>query len=164
MLDGGKPNDRPRYYLKRRKPLRRSQKPLSRTTPLRRSPLRRVKGASSPGPQKSPTRPSQHYELLLDGALKVFPDGREVCTDTPQGWALYKDRIRQMVEWQNGLCCLCAKPLRVVAATFEHEAGRGFNGAHRDDRILDNEGRPINGAAHFSCNNSKGSRRVQYAC
>jgi hypothetical protein len=51
--------------------------------------------------------------------------------------------------------------LRLEDATFEHEAGRGHGGGHRDDRIIVN-GKNINGAAHRSCNGQKASRRINY--
>jgi len=49
--------------------------------------------------------------------------------------------------------------MSVEQATFEHSAGRGFNSSHRDDRIVDEEGNEMNGAAHWDCNGAKGSRR-----
>jgi hypothetical protein len=45
--------------------------------------------------------------------------------------------------------------------TFEHEAGRGMNGGHRDDRI-EKDGKWYNGAAHLWCNNLKSGKRMNY--
>jgi hypothetical protein len=29
---------------------------------------------------------SLRYETLLDGAVRIYPDGREVCQDSKPGW------------------------------------------------------------------------------
>lgn len=104
-------------------------------------------------------------------AFKTFPDGREVCytvgsvKQSLKGRKEYRRRIEQMLARQRGICCLhghapmCLGLLALEEATFEHENGRG--GGKRDDRI-EVEGRWINGAAHYSCNNWKGSRRIDY--
>jgi hypothetical protein len=98
----------------------------------------------------------------VDGVL-IFPDGREVCDKKSlQGREEYKRRIWQMRIRQKGICCLCGLPLRRDEATFEHQAGRGMNGSHRDDRIVV-DGKPQNGAAHVLCNAMKGSRRMRYS-
>lgn len=62
---------------------------------------------------------------------------------------------------QKGLCCLCSLPLVRDEATFEHQDGRGMGGSRRDDRI-EKDGQLYNGAAHFLCNNAKGSQRINY--
>lgn len=95
-------------------------------------------------------------------AVRVYPDGREVCNlATQAGKDEYKKRTREMVERQDNRCCLCYQPLRKEEATFEHEAGRGMGGGHRDDRIVA-DGRWVNGAAHSWCNSQKGSKRGTY--
>lgn len=99
---------------------------------------------------------SLRYETILDGAVRVYPDGREVCTDTPQGWREYKRRVGVMVERQEHRCCLCKRRLSVGNATFEHQRRRGMHAAFRDDRIEDMRGEPMNGAAHWVCNGVKG--------
>lgn len=99
-------------------------------------------------------------------AVIVYRDRREVCNrDVVSGKAEYERRITLMWERQNHTCCLCLQSMRREAATFEHEAGRGHGGGHRDDRITFWDGtkqRWINGAAHASCNGEKGSKRVSY--
>lgn len=100
--------------------------------------------------------------------LRVYPGGREVIdTKHPRGRALYRERKEKMLARQGGICCLsrtcptCPGRIRKIQeATFEHEAGRG--GGKRDDRIEDEHGNPINGAAHWLCNAWKGSRRIAY--
>ena len=100
--------------------------------------------------------------------VRVFKDGREACNLLIKaGKDEYARRIREMWERQGKMCCLygrvegCPGKLALAEATFEHEAGRGHGGGHRDDRILVN-GKYINGAAHFICNSKKGSVRIDY--
>src|ERR1700677_4595297 len=98
-------------------------------------------------------------------AVRIFADGREVCTDTPAGWEEYRSRKRKMWERQNKICCLvnhcptCTGRMRWADTTFEHEAGRGAGGSKRDDRIEVN-GKRVNGAAHHWCNAWKMSRNI----
>jgi hypothetical protein len=99
---------------------------------------------------------SQHFELILDGAVRRYRDGREVCVDSPAGWREYKRRVEVMVLRQNHRCCLCNRKLGVSNATFEHQRRRGMGAAWRDDRIVDEVGSPKNGAAHWVCNSEKG--------
>jgi hypothetical protein len=129
---------------------------------VKRSTSRSTKPAT-PKANRSRTRPSLRYALSDDGALITYPDGREVCTNTPQGWALYKQRTLEMARRQGWLCCICTSwvhPMNCRSVTFEHSAGRGMDAAHRDDRIVDEKGQPMNGAAHKICNGEKGSRRA----
>jgi hypothetical protein len=95
------------------------------------------------------------FELILDGAVRVYPDGREVCQDSPAGWKEYKRRVEAMLLRQGGRCCLCGKRLALSQATFEHQRRRGMGAAWRDDRIK-KDGQPWNGAAHWICNSEKG--------
>ena len=99
---------------------------------------------------------SQHYELIMDGAVRRYSDGREVCQDSPAGWREYKWRVAVMVQRQGHRCCLCNRRLALGIATFEHQRRRGMGAAWRDDRIVDAEGNWINGAAHWICNGEKG--------
>ena len=93
---------------------------------------------------------SQHYDTILEGAVRRYQDGREVCQDNRQGWAEYKRRIEQMLGKQNFRCGLCGKRLNLADATFDHSRRRGMGSAFRDDR-------PKNGcAAHWVCNSEKG--------
>ena len=98
---------------------------------------------------------SLRYEVILGGAVRRFPDGREVCQDNAAGWRLYASRVREMVERQGKRCCLCNRRLAPSQATFEHQRRRGMGAAFRDDRI-EKDGLPWNGAAHWVCNGLKG--------
>lgn len=110
-------------------------------------------------------------------AIKICDDGREVCNlKTAAGKAEYLSRIEQMAERQHWVCgCGCGNGMYVTKnsengifqrysiATFDHQDGRGANGAHRDDRILrpDSDGKliPYNRALTLNCNIRKGSKR-----
>lgn len=98
---------------------------------------------------------SLRYSTILDGAVRVYSDGREVCQDSPAGWREYKRRVEMMVRRQNYRCCLCNRPLSLANATFEHQRRRGIGAAWRDDRIT-KDGQDWNGAAHWVCNREKG--------
>jgi hypothetical protein len=98
---------------------------------------------------------SQHFELILDGAVRRYRDEREVCQDSPAGWREYKRRVETMVRRQNFRCCLCKRRLGLSQATFEHQRRRGMGAAWRDDRIM-KDGQEWNGAAHWVCNSEKG--------
>ena len=87
---------------------------------------------------------------LIAAAPRVYPDGREVCTDSSAGWKEYKRRVEAMLLRQGGRCCLCGKRLALSQATFEHQRRRGMGAAWRDDRA------DCNGAAHWVCNSEKG--------
>ena len=99
---------------------------------------------------------SLRYTTILSGAVRVYPDGREVCVDSPAGWREYKRRVEAMLLRQNYRCCLCGRRLALSQATFEHQRRRGAGGAWRQDAILDKDGNPINGAAHWVCNSERG--------
>jgi hypothetical protein len=98
---------------------------------------------------------SQHYEIILDGAVRRYRDGREVCQENAAGYREYARRVELMVQRQNHRCCLCNRRLSLAQATFEHQRRRGMHAAFRDDRI-EKEGQPWNGAAHWVCNSEKG--------
>lgn len=98
---------------------------------------------------------SQHYELILDGAVRRYSDGREVCQENSKGWTEYTRRIGLMVQRQNYRCCLCKRRLSAGNATFEHQRRRGMGAAFRDDRIR-KDGEDWNGASHWICNAEKG--------
>ena len=91
-------------------------------------------------------------------AVHVFPCGREVCSDTPAGRTEYKRRTLQRAEEQGWICRICGLAMNPYSVTLDHEAGRGMNAGHRDDRIF-KDGKPYNAAVHFWCNGAKGSRR-----
>jgi hypothetical protein len=107
--------------------------------------------------QRSRDYPDQslRYETILDGAVRVYPSGRQVCQDSPAGWREYKRRVKAMLERQNHRCCLCGGILRAGNGTFEHQRRRGMGAAWRDDRIT-KDGQDWNGAAHWVCNSVKG--------
>jgi hypothetical protein len=98
---------------------------------------------------------SLRFQTICDGAVRVYPDGREVCQNSADGWREYKRRVKVMVIRQGYRCCLCNRPLCVGNATFEHQRRRGMGAAWRDDRI-ERDGVDWNGAAHWVCNSEKG--------
>jgi hypothetical protein len=98
---------------------------------------------------------SLRYTTLLDGAVRVYPDGREVCQNSKAGWIEYKRRVKVMLQRQGHRCCLCNRPLALGNATFEHQRRRGMGAAWRDDRIT-KDGQDWNGAAHWMCNSNRG--------
>lgn len=106
--------------------------------------------------------PSWRWTLICGGAVKKYSgDGREVCNDrTKAGTNEYKRRRHEMWRRQKGLCCLCGEYIIEGQETFEHTDGRGSGGSRRDDRIVDDDGSWMNGAAHQKCNSTKGSRRI----
>jgi hypothetical protein len=106
--------------------------------------------------KREPKGPSLRYELICHGSVRAYPDGREVCQDSPAGWKEYKRRVEAMLLRQEGRCCLCGERLALWDATFEHQRRRGLHAAFRQDAIFDKEGNPINGAAHWTCNAQKG--------
>lgn len=102
-------------------------------------------------------KPSLRYELICDGAVRQYPDKREVCCDTAKGHVEYKRRIAVMAMRQHNVCGL--GPHLLYNATFGHDLGRGMNAGHRDDRIVDENDNPLNHAECFTCNGAKGSVR-----
>lgn len=110
--------------------------------------------------------PSLRYELICGGCVREYPDKRQVCCDTADGKREYNRRIQEMRLRQHGICCLlgkvksCKGLMSAEEATFEHGEPRRMGAAFRDDRIWDENGDPMNGAAHGWCNREKGSRRI----
>jgi hypothetical protein len=101
--------------------------------------------------------PSLRYELIGDGAVRRYPDGREVCVDSYAGRREYLKRLELMLKRQEWKCCLCGKQIRSRDdATFEHQRRRRLAGAFRNDATADADGNPINGAAHWICNHERG--------
>lgn len=98
---------------------------------------------------------SLRYQMILDGAVRVYADGREVCQNSKAGWLEYNRRVKLMWERQGRRCSLCNRPLALGNATFEHQRRRGMGAAWRDDRIT-KDGQDWNGAAHWICNGDKG--------
>lgn len=109
-----------------------------------------------PIPRSRDYRPeSLRYTTILDGSVRVYKDGREVCQDSAAGWREYKRRVEAMLLRQEGRCSLCRKRLALNQATFEHQRRRGIGAAWRDDRIT-KDGKDWNGASHWICNSEKG--------
>ena len=101
----------------------------------------------------------QKPNRLPKPAIKVYPDGREVCNmSTPLGRGEYFGRLGEMVERQMYVCALCPSD---DGAYFDHEAGRGAGGGLRDDRIVV-DGHWQNAALCYSCNQEKGSKRYHW--
>lgn len=98
-------------------------------------------------------KPSLRYTLICDGAVRQYPNQREVCCNIPKGLIEYKRRRDEMYERDRGVCCLCGLFILPSDCTFEHTGGRGSNGHRRDDRT------EFNGVAHLACNIKQGSRR-----
>ena len=95
---------------------------------------------------------SQHYELILDGAVRRYRDGREVCTETPAGRREYLRRLDRMVQRQVFRCGKCRRRMTRSAATFDHwPIKRGMGAAFRDDRVELPDGSEINRAVHWTC-------------
>jgi hypothetical protein len=96
----------------------------------------------------------------------IYPDGREVCdTSTAAGYREYRRRTLYMLQRQEYQCGLiwsarCPGFTPFESATFDHQDGRGMDGAHQDDRI-EKDGKPYNCAACIWCNIEKGSQRAQ---
>jgi hypothetical protein len=122
---------------------------------------------SEPFSVDMPALPKPKQVRRKPDAVKVYPDGREVCAATPAGVKEYRDRTRKMWARQGHVCglqiselCVGKKWLSPGGATFDHEDGRGMGAARRDDRI-EKDGKPYNCAACGYCNAEKGSRRLE---
>ncbi len=121
---------------------------MIRRRPLPRSPYRWA---------PEPKGPSLRYELICNGAVRKYPDGREVCQDSLAGRREYLRRLEIMCRRQSWICCLCPERLHGLQdSTFEHQRRRGMHAAFRDDRIYNERGEQMNGAAHWNCNVLKG--------
>lgn len=94
-------------------------------------------------------------------AIRKMKDGREVCLDTLVGRGEYRDRMLAMADRQDWLCAICGRAMAGWTLTFDHQAGRGLGGGHRDDRI-EVDGNWQNAALHGACNIGKGSKRYEW--
>lgn len=92
----------------------------------------------------------------------TFPDGREVCTKTRLGKLEYDARRVAMWIRQGGKDAITGEWVDVSVAQFDHEAGRGANGGHRDDRILNEDGSWKNAVLSPAGNTLKGSKRYHW--
>ena len=97
---------------------------------------------------------------MVDSGVRTFSCGRQEClTKTASGGREYKRRLGVMIQRQLGRCAMCRK---VRELTFDHEAGRGSGGGHRDDRIWQEDGQQKNAALCVECNGLKGSKRYSW--
>jgi hypothetical protein len=102
-------------------------------------------------------------------AVKVFPDGREVCLNdgkhaTTEGLLEYNRRRLVMARRQDWHFADCYWQMLeaggfTTSATFDHEAKRG---TMRDDRVWKEDGTPQNAALCWNCNAARGSIRTPY--
>lgn len=87
--------------------------------------------------------------------------GPEICDlDTAEGRRIYEARTNEMAELQNNRCAICGRPM--FRPQFDHAAGRGHGGGHRDDRTVNSKGNRINAAVDGECNIAKGSKRYHW--
>ena len=148
---------------------------MKRSGPIKRTSWLRPKRDKKPNIERIPLPFARPCEVKKEQpAVKVMKDGREICNQlTKAGRDEYERRKFAMRDRQGKRCCLegiipdCPGFLAKADTTFEHEDGRGFDGAHRDDRIeilnpKTGKMEWINGAAHSVCNSKKGSRRFNY--
>ena len=86
--------------------------------------------------------------------LWIYPDGREVIqTKTFAGKLRLKERWGKARLDSNGICCLCALPVRPYAASLEHKISKG--GGKHDDRQSNL------GISHLHGNIAKGSMSLE---
>lgn len=105
----------------------------------------------------------QHkYYKPKSEAFVTFPDGREVCTKTRLGKLEYDARRVAMWIRQGGKDAITGEWVDVNVAQFDHEAGRGHGGGHRDDRILNEDGSWKNAVLSPANNTLKGSKRYHW--
>jgi hypothetical protein len=86
--------------------------------------------------------------------VRIMPDSREICSQTPSGRAEYTRRLEERWRLDKGVCCLCGLPVALKYATVEHPDGRGLGGSRRDDSIGSIR------ISHFLGNVKKGSVRL----
>jgi len=94
-------------------------------------------------------------------SIKTYLGGREVCQGNAAGKREYLARTVEMWERQKGLCAICGNWIELRFAEFDHQNGRGLNGAHRDDRTVVG-GNWHNAAVHHVCNIAKASKRYHW--
>lgn len=109
------------------------------------------------------TIPSKRTKYPIVNGVMTYPDGRERCNKLNAGIAKYYGRTMDMAERQGYQCAICEKPfgIGINVPTFDHQAGRGSNSSHRDDRIFIGD-EWHNAALCANCNTQKGSRRYHW--
>ena len=95
-------------------------------------------------------------------ALKIYRDGREECLNTAAGKREYKSRLEQMVIRQHYRDPITNEYIETFTAQFDHQAGRGHGGGHRDYRIVLPDGTWQNAALSAKSNSLKGSKRYHW--
>lgn len=98
----------------------------------------------------------QRPKLPRQGAVKK---NGNLDLDTKEGQRIYKSRTVAMFMRQGLSCALCPAWGNIQ---FDHEAGRGHGGGHRNDAITDADGNWINAALCEHCNSLKGSKRYKW--
>lgn len=88
------------------------------------------------------------------------PNGRQVCAPTAAGKREYDRRRDELQARQKNKCAICGN--WNMSMEFDHQAGRGANGGHRDDRLINEKGEWINAALCTRCNTKKGSKRYEW--
>jgi hypothetical protein len=97
---------------------------------------------------------------LVDGMMRRYRDGREVCLDNKAGRAEYLRRTQEMCDRQQGICSRANH--QIVDGTFDHSTnGRGAGGSRQDDRIYDENGNWMNSCSCLRCNGAAGSTRMK---
>jgi hypothetical protein len=157
--EGSLPND---YRLQRVhdfQPRSNRRNVLNAALAVNRSPLRRRR-------TRSETDRSDFVKKLKGIKKRVRREPRglreKLNQKTEAGRKEYRRRTIEMAERQNWLCAHpeCGKLMTTYDLTFDHTDGRGMGGARRDDRIVDENGKPMNSAMHLECNLRKGSKRL----
>ena len=98
----------------------------------------------------------------INGVKTYQPGGRQVCDQhIKAGKQEYWTRLLKMMVRQNMRCAVCDCGLNYIWGEFDHEAGRGSGGGHRDDRI-EVDGLWQNAALCPQCNTFKASKRYQW--
>lgn len=89
-------------------------------------------------------------------------DGREICSEHAAGKREYERRKKIMWMRQLERCATCREHTAFEEGQFGHGRSRGFGGGFRDDRIWDQDGRPMNAFLCGKCNSAQGSRKYEW--
>ena len=111
---------------------------------------------------------SKYYVTKPDAVdFPEGPLGRQVCNlKTVLGRREYARRKEVLWVRQLGRCAICRKQIELEDAQFGHGRARGLGGgsggAFRDDRLWDNEGKPMNACLCAHCNTRQGSKHYEW--